>query len=131
MLQNIASSPIPYTGVVWTISAEWWHYTFAPLMTKISTNKLLIWVLGTFIWYIQVNDWAPFGVVSGIGNLTHGSSILALSWLWVSGFLYRRMGSTKFAFFLLIGPALLRCQLVTQLGCHISSRHLFKFLQIK
>jgi peptidoglycan/LPS O-acetylase OafA/YrhL len=104
MLQTVIAGPIATVGPTWSLSAEWWHYMISPVLRKISTPVLLVAMLASFILFVRVNPPGPG--VAGMDQLTHGKGILALSWVWMTGFVYYRYRRTPLGILLLIGPSL-------------------------
>jgi peptidoglycan/LPS O-acetylase OafA/YrhL len=101
MLQTVISGPVPFVGQIWSLSAEWWHYMFAPLLKNISDKLLGVWVVLSLIAFLTINP--PPG--HGIDMLTHGLPFLTLSWLWITGFLFYRLRSKPVGFLILAAPS--------------------------
>jgi peptidoglycan/LPS O-acetylase OafA/YrhL len=91
MLQNIVALPIFEVGVIWSLAPEWWHYMIAPVLLKIKTPVLIIWVAISYAAFLLIRP--PQG--HGVEMLYHGKGLLVLSWFWLTGFLYFRMRDTK------------------------------------
>ncbi len=100
MLQTIVAGPIPIAGVTWSLAAEWWHYMVAPLLKRAPSALLAVLMLLSFGVYIAINR-------PDSGDLNHGVGIVALSWFWVTGFLYYRHRGTPIGFALLVFPSIL------------------------
>lgn len=103
MLQNIVALPVLEVGVIWSLAPEWWHYMIAPLLSKIKTPILLIWVAISYIAFLLIKP--PIG--QGVEALYDGKGLLVLSWFWVIGFLYYRIRDTKMGYLLLVAPGCL------------------------
>ena len=103
MLQTVIADPIPSVAVIWSLSAEWWHYMIAPFLRRLSTGWLVAAIVGSFLVFMFVSP-PPGRGPEGFG---HGIGIVALSWMWVSGFLYHRYRRRPFGFLILGAPSIL------------------------
>ena len=103
MLQTIVTYSIPIAGQIWSLSPEWWHYMLAPVLTKLSTLTLLTLLLLSFEAFMAIAP--PAG--GGPEGFTHGLSFITLSWLWVTGFTYRRLDRRPAGAALLAIPSVL------------------------
>lgn len=101
MLQTVIGAPLPMVGQIWSLCPEWWHYMIAPLLKKISSTWLVIWVALSFVAFMEIAP--PPG--HGIEGMSHGLTILVLSWQWVTGFVYFRLKQTPFGFTMLVLPS--------------------------
>ncbi|PLY99953.1 hypothetical protein CY652_23600 [Burkholderia sp. WAC0059] len=104
MLQTVISAPIPVVGPIWSLAGEWWHYMIAPVLNRLPNKLLLAWIAISFAFFIHLHDPAP-----GVACMDHfpaGESIIGLSWVWVTGFLYYRWRGTPIGFAILVGPSL-------------------------
>lgn len=97
MLQTICGTAIPVVGQIWSLSPEWWHYMLAPLLRRLSSAALACWLGLSFEAFMLIHP--PAG--GGPEGFTDGLGFLTLSWLWITGFLYRRIASRP------VGPAIL------------------------
>jgi peptidoglycan/LPS O-acetylase OafA/YrhL len=105
MLQTILGPPVPIVGQIWSLCPEWWHYMAAPLLKNLSTELLLTCLLGSFAAFMLIPT--PHG--HGPEAFDRGLGILALSWLWVTGFLYYRLGPTSAGITILFLPSIFAC----------------------
>jgi peptidoglycan/LPS O-acetylase OafA/YrhL len=101
MLQTVIDGPVPFVGQIWSLSPEWWHYMFAPLLKKVGNWLLGIWIALSLTAFLKINP--PPG--SGVDVLRHGLPFLNLSWLWITGFLYYRLRGTVAGFLVLAAPS--------------------------
>lgn len=105
MLQTVIAGPIAAIGPTWSLAAEWWHYMISPWLRRTPTFILVAAIAVSFCFYVKFTAAGPG--VPGTGGLNHGEGILALSWLWVSGFVYFRHRKTLWApLMLFVLPAL-------------------------
>ncbi len=103
MLQTILGPPIPIVGQIWSLSPEWWHYMVAPLLRKFSSLTLLALLTVSFLAYMTIPP-PPGG---GPEGFSHGLSLVTLSWLWVTGFIYRRFDRKPAGIAMLLIPPVL------------------------
>ena len=103
MLQTVIAGPIPSVGVIWSLSAEWWHYMIAPFLRKFPSGILVGAMVASFFVYMFVSP-PPGG---GPEGFEHGIGIIALSWMWVSGFLYHRHRQQRFGLLVICLPPIL------------------------
>ena len=103
MLQTVIADPIPSVAVIWSLSAEWWHYMIAPYLRKLPSGLLLVGVLASFLVFMLVSP--PPG--RGPEGFEHGIGIVALSWMWVSGFIFYRYRRQPFGFLIIAMPSVL------------------------
>ncbi len=101
MLQTIFGPSIPIVGQIWSLSPEWWHYMAAPALRRLSTLALTAFLGASFAAFMLIAT--PSG--GGAERLTSGLAMLTLSWLWVTGFLYRRFDGQPIGFAVLIIPS--------------------------
>lgn len=101
MLQTVIADPVPMVAQIWSLAPEWWHYMIAPVLKKITTTALIIWIALSFFAFIKISP--PPG--RGIEGMTHGLGILVLSWQWVTGFVYYRLKGTPLGFAVLALPS--------------------------
>jgi peptidoglycan/LPS O-acetylase OafA/YrhL len=104
MLQTVIAGPIVTIGPTWSLSAEWWHYMISPWLKNLPTKILLVAMLASFVLFVRA--FPPGPGLASMGQLSHGHGILALSWLWMTGFVYYRYRKTAPGIFLLFAPAL-------------------------
>ena len=102
MLQTLVASAIPIVGQIWSLSPEWWHYMVAPILRRAPTLVLLVLLGASFTAFILVP--APSG--SGAEQMKYGLSLLTLSWLWMTGFVYRRFDGQLVGLGILVIPSL-------------------------
>jgi peptidoglycan/LPS O-acetylase OafA/YrhL len=105
MLQGFLALPIPIIGQIWSLSVEWWHYMLAPFLKKAPSFFLIYMCLVSLSMYvlkISLPGYRP-------ETLQFGLAFLALSWLWLCGFLYHRHRATPVGFVLLAFPAFAVC----------------------
>jgi peptidoglycan/LPS O-acetylase OafA/YrhL len=103
MLQTILAPPLPIVGQIWSLSPEWWHYMVAPLLRKLSTFTLLTLLTASFLAFMTIAP-PPGG---GAEGFSHGLSLITLSWLWVTGFIYRRFDREPTGIAMLLIPSVL------------------------
>lgn len=101
MLQGIMASSIPIVGQIWSLSPEWWHYMVAPLLRKLSTVTLFALLAASFLMFMAI----PTPQGGGAERFSHGLALVTLSWLWVTGFIYRRFDRQPVGIALLIIPS--------------------------
>jgi peptidoglycan/LPS O-acetylase OafA/YrhL len=101
MLQTIVGSSIPVVGQIWSLSPEWWHYMAAPALRRFSTLALLALLGASFAAFMLIST-PPGG---GPEKFTHGLALLTLSWLWVTGFIYRRFDRQPIGIAVLVIPS--------------------------
>ncbi|TCW78808.1 hypothetical protein C5O80_31460 [Burkholderia sp. SRS-46] len=104
MLQTIITGPIPTLGPIWSLAGEWWHYMISPILKRATNTMLLVWMLASFIYFLNLNG--PQPGVAGMDQFLAGKAIVGLSWVWVTGFLYYRLRGTPFGFVILVAPSL-------------------------
>ena len=101
MLQDIVAPAIPIVGQIWSLSPEWWHYGAAPKLQECSTTLLITLIGASFAAFMLISN--PPG--QGPEGLRWGLSTLTLSWLWVSGFVYRRLDGKPIGIAILLIPS--------------------------
>jgi peptidoglycan/LPS O-acetylase OafA/YrhL len=101
MLQTIVGPSIPVIGQIWSLSPEWWHYMAAPALRRFSTLALLALLGGSFAAFMLI----PTPPGGGPEKFTHGLALLTLSWLWVTGFIYRRLDRQPIGIAVLLIPS--------------------------
>jgi peptidoglycan/LPS O-acetylase OafA/YrhL len=101
MLQTIVAGPVPIIGQIWSLSPEWWHYMAAPGLRKLSSFSLLTFLTISFLAFLVITP-PPGG---GPEGFHHGLAMLTLSWLWVTGFVYRRFGGNPAGAVILTFPS--------------------------
>jgi peptidoglycan/LPS O-acetylase OafA/YrhL len=101
MLQTVVAGAIPIVGQIWSLSPEWWLYMVGPRLRKLSNFALLGLVAISFLAFMNIPT--PRG--SGPEGFEHGLALLTLSWLWLTGFVYRRFERTPLGAAILILPS--------------------------
>jgi peptidoglycan/LPS O-acetylase OafA/YrhL len=101
MLQTVVAGAIPIVGQIWSLSPEWWLYMVGPRLRKLSNFALLGLVTISFLAFMNIPT--PRG--SGPEGFEHGLALLTLSWLWLTGFVYRRFERTPVGAAILILPS--------------------------
>ncbi len=101
MLQTVIGYAIPAVGQIWSLSPEWWHYMIAPGLVRLSSITLICWLGMSFCAFMLIPP-PPGG---GPEGFTHGLGFLTLSWLWITGFLYRRLALRPVGAVILAAPS--------------------------
>ena len=101
MLQMILVPAIPIIGQIWSIAPEWWYYIFAPYIRKLNTVTVVSLIAFSLAFNIS---FPPPG--GDNQNYKYGLVIIALAWLWLSGFLYHRHRKSYIAILLIVIPSL-------------------------
>jgi peptidoglycan/LPS O-acetylase OafA/YrhL len=100
MLQTVIAAPIGIAGQIWSLAPEWWHYMVSPLLRKIPTGFLLILIGASFVLFLRTTPLGPSL------QLPQAQVTLALSWLWMTGFVYYRLRDTPHGVVILLAPAI-------------------------
>ncbi|WP_321961155.1 acyltransferase [Paraburkholderia sp. J7] len=102
MLQGVLTESITSNGAVWSLAVEWWCYMVAIPLIRVSIKWTFILIAGSFtalMIYMRAH-----GYLFGNSDMPlNGMAMLALSWGWLTGFLfYRRRSMVTFAAMLLL-----------------------------
>ncbi len=103
MLQTVIAAPIPAVATIWSMGAEWWHYMVAPVLKRLPSWALVVLIGASFITFLRlppIPGRGPEGFLWGLG-------IAALSWMWVSGFVYYRFRGQPFGFVIIAAPSVI------------------------
>lgn len=103
MLQGVLTESVLGDGAVWSLSIEWWCYMAAILLIRHSikwTAALIAVSFAALMIYMSRHGY----IVGSADMPIHGLPILALSWGWLTGFLFYRHRSTMTFAAMLILP---------------------------
>ncbi|WP_294540150.1 acyltransferase, partial [uncultured Rhodoblastus sp.] len=100
MLQSFVSRPIPLAGQLWTVAIEWWNYILAPYFAKLKAIPLYIFGATSLLY--NITTCPPDASV-----LKYGLAFIAVSWYWVSGFLYYKHRKSPIGYVVLFTPVIM------------------------
>ena len=108
MLQGMLwFAPPAIVGVTWSLSVEWWLYTVAPLLKRLPAIVLLVLIAASLLFFVRAN--APnlnIQSVAGWAGSKWGAALWGLSWIWITGFIYRGHRGTPFGIAAILVPPL-------------------------
>ena len=111
MLQTFVTLPIGALEPIWSRSSEWWLYTAAPALRRLSTAMTLTLIGVSLDLYLVITEpkWRPADVSGGLDFFT-------LAWLWITGFFYYSRRGTPLGFAVLVFPAMFIAAFAHQLA---------------